>query len=72
MSEDAKPTAGTAVHDSRDDPFAPREGKTLTWRNINMTLVSSKLCQCTFIAKCCIIIYRSVTVVVDRMRIIRS
>lgn len=25
--------------DSHDDPFAPREGKTLTWRNVNMTLV---------------------------------
>jgi hypothetical protein len=23
-----------------DDPFAPREGKTLTWKNVNMTLVS--------------------------------
>jgi hypothetical protein len=23
-----------------DDPFAPREGKTLLWRGINMTLVS--------------------------------
>ena len=23
------------------DPFASREGKTLTWKNINMTLVSS-------------------------------
>lgn len=23
------------------DPFAAREGKTLTWKNINMTLVSS-------------------------------
>jgi hypothetical protein len=23
-----------------DDPFAPREGKTLLWKNINMTLVS--------------------------------
>lgn len=22
-----------------DDPFAPREGKTLLWRNVNMTLV---------------------------------
>ena len=24
----------------RDDPFAVREGKTLTWRDINMKLVS--------------------------------
>jgi hypothetical protein len=23
-----------------DDPFAPREGKTLLWKNVNMTLVS--------------------------------
>ena len=22
-----------------DDPFAPREGKTLLWRNVNMVLV---------------------------------
>jgi hypothetical protein len=28
-----------SVLDARDDPFAPREGKTLLWRNINMTLV---------------------------------
>jgi hypothetical protein len=27
------------VLDARDDPFAPRDGKTLLWRNINMTLV---------------------------------
>jgi hypothetical protein len=25
--------------DKHDDPFAPREGKTLTWTNIHMTLV---------------------------------
>ena len=25
------------------DPFAPREGKTLTWRNVNMTLVRASL-----------------------------
>ena len=24
------------------DPFAPREGKTLTWRNVDMVLVSYK------------------------------
>jgi hypothetical protein len=24
---------------ARDDPFAPREGKTLLWRGVNMTLV---------------------------------
>ena len=67
MSEDAKPTAGTTVLDSRDDPFAPREGKTLTWRNISMTLVSSTICRYTFIVTCCVI-YLSMTVVVDRMR----
>jgi hypothetical protein len=27
--------------DTRDDPFAPREGKTLTWQNVDMILVSS-------------------------------
>ena len=26
-----------------DDPFAPREGKTLLWKNVNMTLV--RLCK---------------------------
>jgi hypothetical protein len=26
--------------DPRDDPFAPRDGKALLWRKINMTLVS--------------------------------
>lgn len=25
---------------SGDDPFAPREGKALLWRNVNMVLVS--------------------------------
>jgi hypothetical protein len=25
--------------DTRDDPFAPRDGKTLTWQNVNMKLV---------------------------------
>jgi len=24
----------------RDDPFSKRQGKTLTWTNVNMTLVS--------------------------------
>ena len=27
---------------TRDDPFAIREGKTLTWRNVNMTLSKKK------------------------------
>jgi hypothetical protein len=25
--------------DQHADPFAPRDGKTLVWRNVNMTLV---------------------------------
>ena len=29
--------------DVHDDPFARREGKTLTWRNVDMTLVSGGL-----------------------------
>lgn len=29
-----------SVLDRHDDPFAPREGKTLIWKDINMTLVS--------------------------------
>lgn len=33
-----KKTSGLDTH---DDPFALREGKTLTWRDMNMTLVSS-------------------------------
>lgn len=39
---DQKSATTANVLDSRDDPFAPREGKTLTWRNINMTLVSPR------------------------------
>ena len=31
---------GESVLDRHTDPFAPREGKTLVWRNVNMTLVS--------------------------------
>ena len=27
--------------ESSTDPFAPREGKTLTWRNVNMKLAAS-------------------------------
>jgi len=30
----------TSTLDDQDDPFAFREGKTLVWRNVNMTLVS--------------------------------
>jgi hypothetical protein len=29
----------SSVLDRRDDPFAPREGKTLIWKDVNMTLV---------------------------------
>ena len=32
-----------SILDRHDDPFATREGKTLVWRNIQMTLVSA--CQ---------------------------
>jgi hypothetical protein len=28
-----------SILDSRDDPFAQRDGKTLTWQNVNMKLV---------------------------------
>jgi hypothetical protein len=28
----------------QDDPFAPREGKTLLWTDVNMTLVRNKVC----------------------------
>jgi hypothetical protein len=35
--------------DRHDDPFAPREGKTLIWKDINMTLVCAvptlRLCR---------------------------
>jgi hypothetical protein len=31
--------------DRHDDPFAPREGKTLIWKDINMTLVCDVLCK---------------------------
>ena len=29
---------GESVLETRTDPFAPREGKTLVWRNVNMRL----------------------------------
>jgi hypothetical protein len=29
---------------SQDDPFAPREGKTLVWTEVSMTLVRSEVC----------------------------
>jgi len=31
---------GVSVLDKHTDPFAPREGKALVWRDTNMTLVS--------------------------------
>lgn len=41
-SDHAVPTMTAADLPSiHTDPFASREGKTLTWKNINMTLVSS-------------------------------
>lgn len=49
--EIAQPTTSTkprlfskksSVLAASDDPFAPREGKTLLWRNVNMTLVSPR------------------------------
>jgi hypothetical protein len=33
------PDRGVSVLAAHDDPFAPREGKTLAWKNVNMTLV---------------------------------
>ena len=41
-----KPAAWDITHKSIDldaniDPFAPRDGKTLTWQNVNMKLVSA-------------------------------
>jgi hypothetical protein len=32
-----------SILDRHDDPFAPREGKTLIWKDINMTLVCAVL-----------------------------
>ena len=34
----------SSVLPASDDPFAPREGKTLLWRNVNMVLVRT-LCK---------------------------
>ena len=33
----------SSVLDTHDDPFASREGKTLDWKNVNMTLVCSSV-----------------------------
>jgi hypothetical protein len=34
-----KASSATVDANSSDDPFADREGKTLLWRGVNMTLV---------------------------------
>jgi hypothetical protein len=34
-----------SVLDRQDDPFAPREGKTLIWKDVNMTLVRAMQMQ---------------------------
>jgi hypothetical protein len=41
FSKDSSMTeeSNKSILDSRDDPFAPRDGKTLTWQNVNMKLV---------------------------------
>ena len=31
--------AESSTLDKHDDPFAPRKGKALVWKNVNMTLV---------------------------------
>jgi hypothetical protein len=42
-------TTNDGALDVQTDPFAPRVGKTLVWRNINMTLVSLLLASvCAF------------------------
>ena len=41
MAEETKlKHAQSSVLDVHTDPFSPREGRTLVWKNINMTLVS--------------------------------
>jgi hypothetical protein len=42
---------GSSMSTGSDDPFAPREGKTLVWRNVNMTLVSLRP-KCSSQTKC--------------------
>jgi hypothetical protein len=46
--------AGASKLDMSADPFAPREGKTLTWKNINMTLVRTVVVQSLIACRCCI------------------
>ena len=36
---DPTPPVAISLPSIHTDPFATREGKTLTWKNINMTLV---------------------------------
>jgi hypothetical protein len=40
------------VLDRQDDPFAPREGKTLIWKDVNMTLVCDMQMQRLRSASC--------------------
>jgi hypothetical protein len=50
-SEETTPSSASAIGDRsgsilnrQDDPFAPREGKTLVWTGVSMTLVCSRVC----------------------------
>jgi hypothetical protein len=47
-------TVPTSTSDisSRDDPFAPREGKTLLWRGVNMTLVGRPFSKLACLVAC--------------------
>lgn len=38
--ENEKPKTQVDLPNIKSDPFAEREGKTLTWSNVNMTLAS--------------------------------
>lgn len=42
ISHDESTDRNTVVVEKHTDPFAPREGKTLIWKNVNMTLVRTK------------------------------
>ena len=42
-AEDEPVLAAADLPSIHTDPFANREGKTLTWKNINMTLVSKSI-----------------------------
>jgi hypothetical protein len=43
MSNEKDIESELSMPDRHTDPFAQREGKTLVWRNVNMTLVRSVL-----------------------------